>query len=297
MRGARSNVRTAGRRAALALAVALAAAGAVAPPAARGAAPSARLARTPEALELHFESVTFPAALDSAMLEGWWIPGGKGRPVVVMAGPGEGNRADLLPVARSLNGRGFGVLLFDYRDFGPRGPGAADSLKYVVLATRWIEDAVGALRFARARADSGTPVFGWGREMGSAAMLAAAGRERKLCEGLVLDNPWLNTEEAMRWNGTSTIPEAQRRQRQVLRPTDEPFTAAIRVRVPVLLTLAGREPSAPPASSDRRFASTRNKVERWLAPEATRATLPDAPGYLDKVAGWIDYIAHWARVP
>ena len=63
-----------------------------------------------------------------------------------------GLTADLLPVVSEFASRGFTVMTFDYRDFGPAGPGEADSLVQLAFASRWVNDAEGALRYARSRA-------------------------------------------------------------------------------------------------------------------------------------------------
>ncbi len=253
--------------------------------------PSARLAHTPTDVGLAFDTVTLPAAGDSAQLQGWWIAGPPHAPVVVMAGPGTENRAVLLPLARRFHDRGLTLLLFDYRDFGPTGVGPTDTLRDLVMTSRWVDDAMGALRFAREHADSGARVVvGWGQEMGSAIMLAALGRDLHLADGLVLDNLFHDTETLMRWNGTSVIPDAVTRQHQLLRLNDEPVSASGRLRVPLLLTLAGREESAPPDVSDGLFTHPKSRVDRWLAPQATRAQLTETPGYVDRVVSWVQWI-------
>lgn len=257
--------------------------------------PSKKLSQSPAAFSLLSEDVVVKAARDSVPLDGWWLAGPKGAPVIVMAGGGTGNRADLLPLARALHDRGFTLLLFDYRDFGPQGPGAQDSLRDVLLASRWVDDTEGALRYARARADSGAHVFGWGTDLGSVAMLAAASRDRArpLAAGLVIDNPYRTLDEQMRWNGTAVIPDAVSRQHELLRPVDEPFTVVPRLRAPILLTLAGKDDGVPLAASEGMFRSAKVRVDRWVAPDATRATLPGAPGYLDRVTQWIQYTSKW----
>ncbi len=260
---------------------------------ARAVEPSASLAHTPQAFSLPFEPVVVRSARDSVALDAWWIPGPRRAPVIVLADASKGNRADLLPVARAFYDRGCAVLLFDYRDFGPQGPGAADSLRDVVLASRWIDDAQGALRYARAHADSGGCVFGWGHELGGAVMLAAAARDRGAVDAIVIDNPFRSTDEVMRWNGTSVIPDAVSRQRRLLSNSDEPFVAAGRLRVPVLLMLAGKDEVAPPTVAEEIFRAPRVRVERWLVPAATRAELLKAPGYLDRVMQWIQSTTRW----
>jgi pimeloyl-ACP methyl ester carboxylesterase len=253
--------------------------------------PSVQLARRPEAFRLPYEAVTFPADGDSATLEGWWIRGPKGSSVFVLAGPDSGNRADLLPLAGDLRARGFSVLLFDYRDFGPRGAGPADSLRDIVFASRWVDDAVGALRFARTHVDSGGKVIAWGHALGSAVMVAALGRERRIAAGLAVDNPFRSVDDVLRWNGTSGIPDVERRHRHLVKPNDEPCLAAPRILVATLLVLAGRDESAPAAAADALFARARARVDRFALPEASLRDVLKARGYLDRLVEWGRWVA------
>lgn len=285
------------RRAPAHLAAALLVTILLAAPAARAVTPSQKLAHLPAAFSLRAEDVVFPSTRDSVALEGWWIAGSRNAPVVVMAGGGTGNRSDLLPAARAFHDRGFTLLLFDYRDFGPRGAGAQDSLSGVLLATRWVDDTEGALLYAAARADSGVRVFGWGTDVGGITMLAAASRDRKHppVTGLVVDNPYRTLEEQMSYDGSSVMPDVVRRQRRLASAIDEPFSSAVRLTVPVLVTLAEKDEAVPAKASDALFLSARVRVDRWRAPGVTRAGLLQAPGYLDRVTEWILYTAKWTR--
>ncbi len=71
-----------------------------------------------------------------------------------------------------------------------------------------------------------------------------------LTEGIAIDNPFRSTEDRMRWDGTSVIPDEVARQQRLIARADEPFAAASLVRVPVLLMLAGREEAAPSSVGD-----------------------------------------------
>src|SRR4029077_7683460 len=92
-----------------------------------------------------WSAVSFKSTRDGADLTGWWFEGNAGTPVLVMFGRSHGNMADLLPSVRQFVGRGFSVMTFDYRDFGPAGPGPVDSLAQIVYASRWVNDAEGAV--------------------------------------------------------------------------------------------------------------------------------------------------------
>src|SRR5262249_20790716 len=160
--GARGTVVAAGRgvRAAAALAWLALWSGA-----AHAVAPSDKYSALPASTGLTWSSVSFKAARDGTDLTGWWFEGKPGAPVLVLFDRSEGSMGDLLPVTREFVGRGFTVMTFDYRDFGPAGPGAVDSLLQLAFASRWVNDGEGALRYARTKA-GGRPVFAWGPELG-----------------------------------------------------------------------------------------------------------------------------------
>src|SRR5262249_49157321 len=111
--------------------------------------PSDKYSAMPASTGLTWSSASFKSTRDGADLSGWWFDGKGDGPVIVLFDRSEGSMGDLLPVAGEFVGRGFTVMTFDYRDFGPSGPGAVDSLVQLVFASRWVNDAEGALRFAR----------------------------------------------------------------------------------------------------------------------------------------------------
>lgn len=65
------------------------------------------------------ESVAFQTE-DGLTLAGWFLPGtdGGNRVTVVVFNGNAGNRGGRVPLAVALAGRGYGVLLFDYRGYG-----------------------------------------------------------------------------------------------------------------------------------------------------------------------------------
>ena len=117
---------------------------ALAPLSAHAVVPGTRYAEMPDRYGLQFEPVEIPTP-DKATVFGWWFAGRGKSPVLVLAPGATGTMASLLPVAREFHDRGFSVLTFDYRDFGPNGVGPQDSLHYVVRSSRWITDMQGAL--------------------------------------------------------------------------------------------------------------------------------------------------------
>lgn len=247
--------------------------------------PSSRYAMDPKRTGLVFEDVSFPAATDSARIHGWWFPAAAPAPVVVLCPRGKGNMADLLPVVIEFARRGFAVLTFDYRDFGPGGSGAADSLRNVVFASRWVDDAEGAFRFARVRAKDQT-VFGWGQDLGAAVAFTVTGRERRLVDGIAIEGIFRSTEEYLAILGLSQDPEVMRRHRALVRPMDEPNVVVSRAYVGLFLVLAGKDDVTPAATTLELLGTARPGPQRYFLPEAGHEGAERTPGYFDRIAEW-----------
>lgn len=100
------------------------------------------------------------------------------RPAVLVANGNAGNRQGRLGLGRALSGRGYHVLLFDYRGFGGNpGQPRVETL---------VDDARAAHDYLLARPDT-TGIVGFGESLGSVA-LAALSYERDF-DGLVLRSP------------------------------------------------------------------------------------------------------------
>lgn len=272
-----------GRRWALALAAGLGLA-LVAPAPGRAVEPGLKHSMTPASLGLAAEAVSFPAA-DSVAVAGWWLPGPEKSPVVVVAARGTGTMADMLPAAREFLARGFTVLTFEYRGFGPAASAeAVDSLRHVLLNTQWVGEMLGALRYARAR--GGAHVFAWGQDLGSAVALAAAARERASCDAVAVEGLFRTTQEAMLANGTSVLHDLQVRHRRLVDGRDEPFSAASRLRCPLFVVLAGKDDVTPVAETRTVVGRVRSRAETWELPAAGHAGAEATPGYFDRLSKW-----------
>ena len=279
------------RRAALALAVA-AGLGLGACPAARAVEPGTRHAMTPASLGLQAEEVSFPAA-DSVLVAGWWLPAGEKAPVVVIASRSTGTMADQLPAAQQFLARGFAVLTFDYRGFGPNAtPEQTDSLRYIVFDSQWVDDMLGALRYARGRGQS--HVFAWGQDLGSEVVLAAAARSVSNCDAAAIEGLFRSSQEALLANGTSVLQDVVIRHRWLVDGADEPVSAAARLRTPLLVVLAGKDDVTPQATTRTILARARGPVEKWAIPDAAHAGAEKTPGYFDRLAQWFK---RWAAFP
>ena len=271
------------RRAVLALVMA-AGFGLCACPVSRAVEPGIKHTMTPKSLGFRAEDVVFPAA-DSATVSGWWLQGTKDAPVVVIASSGTGTMGDQLPAAQQFLARGFCVLTFDYRGFGHGSSAeAVDSLRYIIFSSQWVDDLLGALRYARAR--GGSRVFAWGQDLGSAVVLAAAARTRGACDAVAIEGLFRASQEALNANGTAVMQEVVVRHRLIVLGRDEPISAAARLRVPLLAVLAGKDEVTPPADTRAIVARSRGRTEFWEIPGAAHLGAEKTPGYFDRIAAW-----------
>lgn len=256
--------------------------------------PGRQHALDPKRAGVPFEAVSFPSAADSVTLSGWWFDGPAGSPVVVCCPRGRGTMADLLPAVREIGRRGFTVLTFDYRDFGPAGPGDADSLAHMVFASRWVNDAQGALRFARSRA-AGRPVFAWGQDLGGPVALAVSGRDWQAVDALWVEGLFRTSLEQVELNGTAQIPGVQRLHRLYVDPRDEPVSTVPVLRVPLFVVLAGKDDVTPAAITRKLASRSLSIIDHWTIPAAGHDGAELTPGYFDRMAAWFKRIA--AQLP
>lgn len=252
--------------------------------------PGTEHALAPERTGLPFEPVSFPSAVDSVKLSGWWFDGPAKSPVVVFCPRGRGTMADLLPSVRELVRRGFTVMTFDYRDFGPGGPGEADSLTHLVFASRWVNDALGALRHARAHA-GGRPVFAWGQDLGGPVAVAAGAREWASVDAIAVEGLFRTSLEQVELNGTAQIPGVQKQHRLAVDARDEPVSSVPVLRVPLFVVLAGQDAVTPPDITKRLTMRSLSIVDHWTVPSAAHDGAELTPGYFDRLAGWFKRIA------
>jgi len=251
---------------------------------ARAVEPGIRHAMTPASLGLEAEEVGFPAA-DSTTVSGWWLQGAEAAPVVVIASRGTGTMGDMLPAAQQFLARGFSVLTFDYRGFGPGSSAeAVDSLRYIIFNSQWVDDMLGALRYARTR--GGSRVFAWGQDLGSAVVLAAAARSREACDAVAVEGLFRSSPEALNANGTAVIQEVVRRHSRLVGAQDEPISAGVRRRVPLLVVLAGKDDVTPPAITKTIVEQSFARTQTWEIPEAGHLGAEKTPGYFDRMAQW-----------
>ena len=260
------------------------------PHAARAVTPGTQYKLDPRRADLKFEDVTFPSAGDSVKLHGWWFDGGARAPAIVLCPHGTGTMADLLPSVREFAQRGYSVMTFDLREFGPGGPGEQDSLANLIFASRWVDDAQGAFAYARARAAERF-VFGWGQDLGSALVVAVGARDHTLMDAIACEGLFRTVQEQLLWNGTAQLPEVPRRHRILVDGADEPLSAVQRLYVPLLVVIAMKDDVTPPKVTRQVTAHSLTRIDRYELPAASHVGAELQPGYFERVAGWFKEIA------
>ncbi len=113
------------------------------------------------------EVLILPA--DGAKIPGWWIPGSKGSPGIILA-PGYGmSRSDALSLANALHEKGFNILIYSQRGNG------ASSQESSTLGLYETGDMLEALRLMQAQPEAKEGPLGiWGVDIGAFAALKAA---------------------------------------------------------------------------------------------------------------------------
>jgi pimeloyl-ACP methyl ester carboxylesterase len=122
-------------------------------------------------------------------IPGWWIPGLKNAPGIILA-PGYGmSRADALSLAVALRQHGFNILIFDQRGSGISHEGAS------TLGFREAEDMADAIQFLKSRPESNPECLGiWGVDVSAYAGLKAAARFPEV-KAIALDSPYETVED------------------------------------------------------------------------------------------------------
>jgi pimeloyl-ACP methyl ester carboxylesterase len=252
--------------------------------------PSDKHSALPKLLGLEWSAVSFASSRDHADLSGWWFEGKADGAVLVLFDREQGSMGDLLPAVREFVARGFTVMTFDYRDWGPAGPGAVDSLVQLAYASRWVNDAEGALHFARKKAGS-RPVFAWGQGLGGAIAVAAAARARTNVDAVACEGLFRTLPELLRSSGLAQVPGAPERHRSLVETSDEPLTAVPNLLVPLHVVLAGKDDVWPSPATQEVVRRSLSRIDRWVLPDAGHTGAEQTPGYYDRLSAWYTRLA------
>jgi len=146
-----------------------------------------RPARTPANFDLnvmmgHPQTFSFPVG-DGGQREGWFFPGLRRAPTIVVCHGYLSQRADVLTLVTALQDHEFNVFLFDFRGHGTSGG-------ITTLGYRETQELESAIRTLATRDDVDTQRFGlWGVDMGAYAALEVAGSDRRIA-ALAVDDAY-----------------------------------------------------------------------------------------------------------
>jgi pimeloyl-ACP methyl ester carboxylesterase len=137
-----------------------------------------------------YEQVRFRSRRGDVTLDGWYLVGRGGMPVVIFVHGISSNRTGegMTELACMLNARGYGALLFDLRGHGVSGEGT--------MSGGWHErmDVLGAFDYLRGRGVSTDSIGLLGMSVGAATAALAAAAEPRI-RAAVLDCPFARVSE------------------------------------------------------------------------------------------------------
>ena len=145
---------------------------------------------TPADFGCRFEHVRFRSRRGDLTLDGWYLVGRHGMPVIIFVHGISSTRTGcgMTELASMLNSRGFGALMFDLRGHGRSG---GDQ-----MSGGWHErlDVLGAFDYLRARGVRADSIGLLGLSLGAAAAALAAAEEPQI-RAAVLDCPFARASE------------------------------------------------------------------------------------------------------
>ncbi len=135
--------------------------------------------------------------------DGWFFPGLKSAPTILLCPGYRGGREELLPLATALQDHEYNVFVFDFDRHG-------ESLGYVTFGYRELRELRAAVAVVAARQDVDGSRFGlWGTNMGGYAAMAFAesdARVRALAVESVYDRPRDMLRLIVSENGLASLP-------------------------------------------------------------------------------------------
>jgi len=141
---------------------------------------------TPNAFSLPYSDISFASRQGGLKLQGWLIPAGLTKRIVIEAHGYKGNRANdapALPTAKALHDAGIAVLMFDFRDSGNSAG------KRVTVGLYELQDLLGAVDYAKSLGYQHIGVIGF--SMGAATAIEAATKDNAI-QATVADSPFAN---------------------------------------------------------------------------------------------------------
>jgi pimeloyl-ACP methyl ester carboxylesterase len=164
-------------------------------------------ARTPATFDLgvmmgHPTTFSFPLE-NGTMREGWFFPGLRGAPTIVVCHGYESQRADVLTLVTTLQDHQYNVFLFDFSGHGT-------SAGTTTLGYKETGELESAIRGLAGRDDVDPKHFGlWGTDMGAYAVLEVAEEDSRIGAFVVADvygDPQDMLRLQVRQSGLTAVP-------------------------------------------------------------------------------------------
>ena len=146
-------------------------------------APSPDLLASPQSVGFAFEDLKLPSAKD-VDIEGWYVPGADGQPIVLLCHGNGGNMSHRLEKLKLLRQAGAGVMMFDYRGYGRSEGYSTEENTYA--------DAEAAYAWLRAKGLAAKDIVLYGESLGAAVAIELATRHPEAA-GLVVDSGFTST--------------------------------------------------------------------------------------------------------
>jgi hypothetical protein len=150
----------------------------------------------------HPESLAYTVVGEGSR-DGWFFPGLKSAPTVVLCPAYQSSRGELLTLASTLQDHQYNVLLFDFSAQGANGG-------HTTLGFREVAELRAAMDAVANRGDVDPNRFGlWGVNLGAYAALSEATGDRRV-RALAVESPYDHPEEMVRLlvnrSGLGTLP-------------------------------------------------------------------------------------------
>ena len=220
-----------------------------------------------------YENIKFRSRRGDVTLDGWYLVGRGGMPVVIFVhGLGSTRTGGgMTELACMLNERGYGVLLFDLRGHGRSGTG--------LMSAGWHErmDALGAFDYLSGRGVPTDSIGLLGLSLGAAAAALAAADEPRI-RAAVLDCPFARVTEMIedeaalqtplpRWLARLFKPAAiflARRLYDIEVNSIAPEEAVSRLDYPVLVIVTPDDDRIPISHGLRVHAAAHDDSDLWM---------------------------------
>ncbi len=247
----------------------------------------------PDAVGLSVDDVEFESA-DGVRLHGWWDPGESDRAVILFVHGLNRSRQELLERAGEARGRGYGTLLFEYRNHGESGDA------YTTLGVDESRDVCAAVRFVDSVSPGREKIF-WGVSLGASTAILGAARCAG-AEAVIADSAFLSFEETISHHvglvfrlpafpvATLLVFLTRTRMGFDLEDGDVEHAVSSLPEVPMLFIAGSEDQRMPPDRAERLRAASANSSSDILVVEGAghgRAFDREPDLYLDTVFGFL----------